>query len=228
MNLGDFRPAGTLKEFYGVLDNLKIKSDSFLCWQTNIIGKRKTFHGKLRSYLANKITTTIDLEVSVEDFKGADKSLTIYLYEQDKGLLLKANYDSYVNGNLKLIADEKVLLREKRQQQRVLFQYTPVYVDIMYGDKISFNKIKLRDIHDEGFGIICTESMTKGLIPGIEVNITKINNIEMPIEIKGQIVHKTETEKVRGQKKGNFLVGVKLNQKSKLLQKVIESYKFEA
>lgn len=227
MNLGDFRPAGTLKEFYGVLDNLKIKNDAFLCWQTSPQGKRKTFKGKLRSYLANKITTTIDLEVSTQDFKGVDKGLTIYLFEEDKGLLLKSKYDSFINGNLKLIADEKVLLREKRMNQRVLFQYTPVHVDLVYGDKIPFTKIKLRDIHESGFGLICTESMTKGLIPGIEINLTKINGIEMPIEIKGNIVHKTETEKVRGQKKGNFLVGVKLNQKSKLLQRVMESYKNE-
>jgi hypothetical protein len=219
----EFRLAGTLKEFYGELETLKKVKSKFLLWQTDDKGKRHTFEAIMQSYLANKDQTIITLKP--EPGKSFDKTRPFFIYEEVKGMLFKGNYENFVNDVLRILADDKVFLKEKRSVFRVNFHYTKVFVNLKYGNKIDFEHIKLKDISEYGFGLLCNETMARALVVGVELGITNINGLEMPTRLDGIITHKVSSEKVKGAKKGLTLVGVKLNQQSKLIGKVIKTLK---
>lgn len=219
-----FRVAGTLKEFYGELENLKKSQGNILIWQTSDSGERSTFDAKVFSYLANKDQTTINIKPE-DSAKSFNQTLPIFIYEEEKGILFKGRYDSFVSGTLKVLADDKVFLKEKRDVARINFHYTKVLVDVIYGEKLTFKGLKLKDISEFGFGILCTESMANALKIGIELGITNLNKVEMPIVLEGVVTHKTSSDRVKGAKKGIVLVGVKFHEQSKLITKVIETLK---
>jgi hypothetical protein len=217
----EFRLAGTLKEFYGELENQKKAKSKILLWQTDANGKRSTCEAIMQGYLANKDQTTITLKP--ESGESFDQKLPFFIYEEKKGMLFKGRYENFVNGILRVLAENKVFLKEKRLVSRVNFHYTKVFVNIQYGKKIDLQHIKLKDISEFGFGLLCTESMAKALTLGVELGIKSINGIEMPDGLDGIITHKTSSNKVKGTKGGLKLVGVKFDKQSKLIGKVIKT-----
>lgn len=212
-----FRPAGALKEFYGELDGLKKSQSQIVVWQTDKSGERNQYNGMIKSYLANKTQTVINL--TIPGTCQFDDQSSIFIYEEIKGILFKGQYEHFVNGNLKLIADDRVFLKEKRNCQRVVFQYTKVSVDLKYGQTLDLNKQKLKDISKFGFGILVSEKIAKGLKLELDLNIKSINGIEMPVSLEGEIVHKT----CQDRKNGIYIIGVKFKSESKLISKVIST-----
>ncbi|MBT4793396.1 MAG: hypothetical protein HON90_17625, partial [Halobacteriovoraceae bacterium] len=154
---GTFRVAGELAQFYGELDALKKTKKTLLVWQTNAEGNRATYDGIIKSYLANKVETVIN--IGIENAENMATDLPIFIYEDDKGILFKGEFKHYMNGLLKIKADEKVFLKERRSCQRINFHYTSVYVNVQFSQKLDFHKIKLKDISIQGFSIFTTETM---------------------------------------------------------------------
>ncbi len=225
MILGDFRPAGSLKEFYDELEIIKKNKSRVLVWQKVNSNKRTTYYGIMKSYLANKIKTSINLEI--EDAIKFDKGSEIFIYVEELGLLFKGQYDSFVNNSLKIVAEDKVLLKEKRENQRMVFNYTKVLVDILLEGKIPFNNVKLKDITELGIGLICNEKLMKGLKKGMGVEITSINSVQLPQTISGEIVHRSKPSKHNRIASGHYQIGVLYQKPSKLIKKVMDTLSLE-
>jgi len=216
---GEFRPGGNIDEFYDKLESLKLKQSQLLFWQTTSSGERKTVGCVISSYSTNNTKTSINLKgLEVENFQ---KQLPVFIYEDESGILFKGKYESFADDNLQVIAEEKVFFKEQRDTYRVKFHYTNVYVDLKFGQKLDFHKIKLKDITEMGFGVIVDQNMAIAFKEGMELNITKLNEVEMPIPLEGLIAHKTPTSKIKGHKKGSVLLGVKFSKPNKLLKDAI-------
>lgn len=214
-----FRLAGELKEFYGELDQISKDNSVLTVWQV-IQGKRNILNGVITSYLANSKQTVINMQL--EPDSEVNKGFPIFLYEEQHGILFKGEYDQFAKGTLRLYADNRVFLKEKRLIRRLNFFYTKVTCSVLLGGKIEFKDLRLKDINEGGFGIVTNEKVAKGFIQGLEISLVKISSIELPVEIKGTVAHNTPTAQVKGYKKGKYLIGVKLNQKSKLINYVME------
>ncbi len=218
MNFG-FRPAGAVTEFYGQLEQLSKAEEKVLVWQTNTKEERTTVYSTIKSYLASKDNTIIN--ISLQDDTKLAQELPVFIYDESNGVLFKGSVEHQINKTVKIKAFDNVFLKENRSVRRVNFQYTKVMVDITYGKKLNFHGLRLKDISENGFSIWVNSKMAQGFKKNIEVNLDLINNIEIPIELEGMIVHKTSGEKVMGGRKEAVLIGVKFHQKSKLIKKVI-------
>ena len=215
-----YRIAGTLKEFYKQLDLLSGKNNEILIWQNQNDGQRKKILATLDSYLIDSTQAYINLKISEKI--QLDKQLEIFIYAQTDGILFKGYYESFVNNSLKISAHDKVLLREKRSEDRLNFHYTSVQVNIIYQQKLEFKAIRLKDISELGFGILCNEVKAKAFEVGADLALSSIGKVQLPMSLQGKIKHITSSKKVVGVKNDLFYIGVELDQPSKLVSKIFQ------
>ena len=216
-----FRQAGALTEFYGQLETIIKRCQDILIWQTDEQGKRVKQTARVVSYSANEDQTLINL--GADSFDAFKKKLNIFIYDEDDGILFKGKFLRYDQKLLVLRADENVFLREKRHFDRWHFQYTKVFVDVQYGGRIDFHDLLLKDISEDGYGLMVTESKSKALLVGMELGITKIHNIELPRPLEGKIIHRSVLEQHEDPKRTKIKLGVKFNKKSKLVNLVMKA-----
>ncbi len=216
----EFRDDVEIERFYGLLEKIKKNNQEILLWQSSDDGTKIKFPVTLKSYIINKISVTISLSISGKEFSQLNKDNIIYLYEEDEGVLFKGKYESWVNGLLKISPDPKVLIKEKRSSDRQNFYYTKVFADFLYGKKLNFNQIRIKDITSFGIGLLVSEKIATGLTIGVESDIKAIHGIELPKPIEGRITHKTSTAKVKGYKAGQVLVGIQFAKESIIINTV--------
>lgn len=213
-----FRQAGTVNEFFGELESISINQTDLLVWQTDVTGKRNKINAKITSYKNEAEQTLIVL--SSPELDKLKKKLSYYIYDEKQGILFKGNWLRHEHHDAVLRADDNVFIREKRETQRLYFQYTKVFVDVKYGSKIDFHGVLLKDISEDGYGLLVTESMSKALLVGMELGITKLNSIDFPRPLNGKIVHRTILAQKDDPKQTKVKVGVKFNKRSKLIELV--------
>lgn len=220
-----FRQAGTLNEFYEELDAIVANCKSTLVWQTDREGKRVKLKTRIISYKLEIDQTLIMLPLGeVESFK---KKLDYFIYDEKDGILFKGRFLRNDQERVILRADENVFLREKRVFHRVYFQYTKVYVDVSYGQKLEFHSLLLKDISEDGYGLLITGAMSKALLAGMTLGITKIHSIKLPRPLEGKIIHSTILEEDEDPKRTKVKLGVKFHKKSKLIELVKKAMKSE-
>ena len=142
------------------------------------------------------------------------------MYAKEDGFLLKGKFQRQDRDFYVILMDENVFLREKRKTDRFQFQYTKIYTDVLYGEKISFQGLLLKDISEDGYGLLMNEAKSKAFVEGMQLGITKISTIELPRPLNGSIVHKTLT-KDKGEERLNIVrLGVKFHKPSKLINHI--------
>jgi hypothetical protein len=216
-----FRQAGAVSEFYSELETIIERCQDILIWQTDDTGKRQKLKAKLVSYTGDDSQTLITM--NAENFESFKKKLSIYIYDELQGILFRGKFLRY-NQNLFVIkTDDNVFLREKRDEDRLYFQYTKVLVDVLYGDKLNFRELLLKDISEDGYGLLVPQSMSNAFLEGMNLGIIKLNSIEFPRPLEGRIVHRTVIDKKDDPKKTKVKLGVKFHKKSKLVQLVMKA-----
>lgn len=215
-----FRQAGALSEFYTQLQSIIHRCEDILIWQMGEDGKRVKLNAKIVAYRPDSHQTLITI-ASVQ-LNLLKKRLGIFIYDERQGILFKGKFLRNEGEDLVLRADENAYLRENRYSSRLCFQYTKVFVDLKYGDKIDFHDILLKDISEDGFGLLLPESMAKAFIVGMNLGITKLNSIILPRPLAGKIIHRTIMEKNDDPKKTKVKLGVKFHQKSNLIKLVMK------
>ena len=106
-----FRLAGDIREFFQDLKKLKNEDDSLVIWQTSDTKKQK-FQGKFESYQTDKDKIIINLRL--EKTQSFEPNKDIFVFAQEKGILFKGVYEFCVASSLKIVADEKIYLKEKK------------------------------------------------------------------------------------------------------------------
>lgn len=214
----NFRPAGTVTEFYGELDSMIKNKRELLVWQTDHQGKRIKINANIITYKTDHWQTLITINSSSLD--KLKKRFTFFMYAKEDGFLLKGKFQRQDRDFYVILMDENVFLREKRKTDRFQFQYTKIYTDVLYGEKISFQGLLLKDISEDGYGLLMNEAKSKAFVEGMQLGITKISTIELPRPLNGSIVHKTLT-KDKGEERLNIVrLGVKFHKPSKLINHI--------
>jgi len=224
-----FRIAGGINEFLKDLDVLKETPHKLIVWQNDANGDKQIFDGVYDSYLKEKDRIIINVKLDKNEIFEKDNS--VYIFEKDKGILFKGRYEFCVNSTLKVLADDKVFLKEKRAVDRFNFNYTKVSAKISFisaagGPEIN-DLLDLKDVCAGGFSFKIAPKKKKQFKLDQEISLTEVGGIELPRAIEGKIAHisKFKSVSVDLDAQRQRLVGVKFNQDSKLFAKVISVIK---
>jgi len=221
-----FRIAGTLNEFLKDLEVLKDEEHSLIVWQNDAEGNKQIFDGHYDSYSKDK--ERIIINVKLKKNEVFEKDNPVYIFEKAKGILFKGRYEFCVNAVLKILADDKVFLKEKRHEKRFYFNYTEVKAKILAthldSEDTFEEKLKLRDVCSGGFSFKVSHKKAKLFTPGMKISLIDIGGIDLPRVVNGKIAHishfkslSTNAEAITKEK----LVGVSFDTRSKLFEKVI-------
>lgn len=224
-----FRIAGTLNEFFNDLDRLKNSQHKLIIWQNNYRNEKIIVEGIFNNYGQEKGNTYIffDLEKTLAFIKDNP----VYIFEKAEGILFKGRFEHCVNNSLKVLADNKVFLREKREERRFYFLYTKVTAVIELHMKSTDShvaqKIILHDITPDGFAFLLTNDQLKDIRTKDQIELCGIHGIKFPQPLSGEIVHISEAKNTTAKVQGSKLVGVKFTNSSKLIEIVINEMKKE-
>jgi len=209
-----FRIAGNISEFFSELKSIKSAKSPLKIWQT-IKNKKHLFEGHLFDFENEKKHTIVSLELL--ENSSFDPVHSIYIFDDERGILFKGTYEYCVSKRLKIIADEKVYLREKRKVKRYNFHYNIVNINLSISNQIDLEGIQLKDISEYGFSCLLKDSICEKLKVDQEISLVGINGLILPRKINGVLAHKSKNSK-----RSHLHVGVKFKQKSKLIGKIIE------
>jgi len=220
-----FRIAGTLNEFIKDLDVLKNSHHELIIWQSDAQGNKKIYEGAYDSYTKDKDNIIIIIKLLKNESFLTDQ--IIYIFEKKKGILFKGKYDFCVNKVLKIIADDRVFLKEKRVEKRFTFNYTKPGAMLFFtqtdSEKDLKDVVRLRDICSGGYSFKVSKKRASELTLKTEVKLSNIGGINLPVPILGEIAHISnfKTLSTEQSDKKEKLVGVRFHEKSKLFSKVI-------
>lgn len=224
----EFRIAGTIHEFFSDLDGLKLKEHSLIIWQNNAKGEKVIVDGAFDSYFEEK--TRVFIQARLEKNLSFIKDNPVFIYEKAQGILFKGRFEFCINNVLKILADDKVFLKEKRSVERFHFSYTTVNAKIktIHPDsgKELVDEVRLSDITTHGLGFCVSSARAESLPIGASINLEVIHGIKLPTPISGIIAHRSEP-KLKGKNGGakDSMVGVKFDEGSKLIGAVISQMK---
>ncbi len=218
---GEFRLAGSIGEFVSQLKLPREAEHKLLLWQSVGGSKRNKVEGVFCSIKKEKDRVIIIIEL--DQTSSFNQKESIFILDDEFGLLFKGQYEFCVNKKLQLVVDDKVFLREKRKQDRYNFHYTKVNVSLVYQDSVPIDNATVRNLNEAGASIIVKDTIGNKLKVGSDISLTKIHGITLPRQIDGTIAHITSSKNVRGLEGSFLVIGVKFNQKSKLLLKVFQS-----
>lgn len=211
-----FRQAGTINEFHEELETIVKRSKDILIWQTDQQGKRVKVGARILNFKIEPQQTLITVASAGMD--NLKKKLDYFIYDEADGILFKGNFLRADLKNAVLRVDDNVFLKEKRMASRHYFQFTKVFVDVNYGERLNFHNLLLRDISEDGFGLLITGAMSKALLEGMTLGLIKIHSVELPRPLEGKIIHRTVLEENEDPKMTKVRLGVKFHKKSKLVQ----------
>lgn len=223
-----FRLAGSTKEFFVDLKNLKKTDHDLLIWQTDESGKKKLVNGKFDNYTLDRDKILID--IVMDKTLAFNQDSDVYILEKVKGILFKGRYDFCVAGKLRLHADEKFYLKEKRANDRFFFNYTEIPIEIKYekNDKETIQRVILKDVNKNGFGFLCKAKNAGVFQEDMKLSLIKIHSIELPKQINGVVVHKSSFKDTLGHFSGKHVhFGVKFHRANKLIDKVMSAMNAE-
>jgi hypothetical protein len=217
-----FRLAGTVKEFFSDLKNLKNVEHDLMIWQSSGTSKKKITEGQFDSYIIEK--DNIIINISLSKTISFDQKNDIFIFAKSEGILFKGKYEYCVAGKLKIKADEKFYLKEKRHGDRFFFNYTKIDLMISYNldEKVFKEKVFLKDITKEGMAFFVSDKKSKQHKVGTQVLLESIHAIELPKPISGHIKHITPHKKSLNIVSGSYThVGVQFENSNKLIEKVM-------
>lgn len=130
-----------------------------------------------------------------------------------------------MNSVLKILADDKIFLKEKRSKKRFFFTYTAPAIEILGETETVFGKAKLVNVTSDGFGFYVKSENKKLFNETKPIGLKSIGGIDFPTPLKGVIKHVSKVQKQTDHQYGSILVGVKFDQTSKIIMKVIDVLK---
>lgn len=216
-----FRLAGNVREFFSDLKNLKGVESSLTIWQSSIHGK-KILKGKFLSYEKDLDNLFINLELN--KVESLNQESDVYMFSEKEGILFKGKYQFCVANKLKVLADEKFYLKEKRENNRFFFHYSKVDLKVSQKreDISNTQKVFLKDISNMGMAFLVTKSKQNSFHIGQRVYLESVSGIELPKPLPGVVKHITLNTKKLAQIDGKYFhIGVEFDKSSKLLEKVI-------
>jgi hypothetical protein len=208
----EFRIAGTIHEFFSDLDGLKLNDHYLIIWQNNAKGEKVIVEGSFDSYFEEKGRTFI--QARLEKNLSFLKDNPVFIYEKIQGILFKGRFEFCINNVLKIMADDKVFLKEKRSVHRFYFSYTTVNALIKTihpdsGKELS-DEVRLNDITTHGLAFRVSVSRAASILVGSSIKLEVIHGIRLPEPISGTKVK---------------IIGVKFDKPSKLIGAVINQMK---
>jgi hypothetical protein len=219
-----FRLAGTVKEFFSDLKNLKNVEHDLMIWQTSLRGKKKITEGKFESYQNEK--DKVFINIVLNNTVSFDQKSDVFIFAKKEGILFKGKYEYCVAGKLKLIADEKFYLKEKRSVDRFFFNYTKIdlILSFVLNEKSFKEKVILKDINKKGMSFLVTNKKSKFYHTKGIVHLESIHGIELPKSIGGQIMHTSVCKKKSNVSDAKLThVGVQFDETSALIGTVMKA-----
>ncbi|MBD64489.1 MAG: hypothetical protein CME62_04740 [Halobacteriovoraceae bacterium] len=218
-----FRVAGTLKEFLNDLEVLKDEPHHLIIWQNDEKGQKIIFDGQYLSYAVESEQIIIHLQL----LKNAvfHQENPVYIYEKAKGILFKGQYKFCVNNVLKVLADEKVFLREKRKYDRFHFNYTKVKASLLmpFNGKQETHDFALRDVGSGGLAFKVSKGQLNHFPKNLEIELCSLGGIDLPKAIKGTIAHRSRFHDTNALDNAHkLIIGMSFQAPSKLITKVMQ------
>jgi hypothetical protein len=223
-----FRLAGTIQEFFTDLDALKNKEHYFIIWQNDQRGEKVIVEGSFDSYFEEKGRTYI--QAKLDKNLSFIKDNPVFIFEKLQGILFKGRFEFCINNILKIMADDKVFLKEKRDKQRFYFSYTKVEAVFRTqhpdsGAELT-DTVRLNDITTDGLAFKLSSARAASMPIGSKVWLDIIHGLKLPTPIGGVIAHRSDDARVVKGKDNNLkLIGVKFDQTSELIGAVISQMK---
>ncbi len=223
----EFRLAGDIKDFHGLLDNIKKNKLALLLWQNNEEQIRYKIQVSIKSFIFNKQGISITLNVPPREFSLMNKENPIFLFSEESGVLFKGSYDNWINGLLKITPDPKVLVRENRSFERSIFQYVKITTTLTKEDGEVLGHFKLKDISASGFSVVILSDYTEKIKTGRNYFLASLSDIDTDFLPPCRLVHKTSGKKLKNLKANQTLLGFMFNQPSDVLIKLIEQFNLQ-
>lgn len=212
--------------------NLTIEySDNFLVWQSLEDDRvlAKAIIDKV-SLVEDMIKVDFNLDTALD--KKEDSF--IYFYCEAKDILFKGNVIDSDNKHMLIEVSDKKYLKEKRLNKRVEFNHLAINLEIktLKNKKRSLyrsHKVSVSDISSTGMAFFVPQSQSLLFEKSAQVLLAKIENIQLPQEIIGNIVHTTVLkEKFDSNENIKIMIGVKFEKPSKLIKTVIDTLNKES
>lgn len=203
---------------------VKIRSDKFklILWQ-NLGKEKKIIQAYVCGHYKNKNEFYIEL-ISNETALIARKK-NLFLYCQEMNLLVKGSISQLTRSQIKLQADIKFYLEEKRKNFRIDFINKNIDLKIIRIDHNKFQKndqVKLKNLSNQGYAFIISASRAPVYYTKMEIHLLHIGKTNLNTPIIGHISHITPVKAIGGINDHSILVGVCFNKQVENIDHLVQ------